>query len=722
MRFQQRRGTRLSLPRSPWQVEQKSEQGQKMPSLQTLNLPSTILVQTIAEAQEIPWWAATVWDYETTGLYWWMDEPFALAALINNTPYVCVGEALWWVQGELAKNIKDETKTVIAYNAKFELHFTSRTVLPVKANIIDPSLALFLIDENRFSGAGHGLKDAVKQLFGYHMTDFKKMLGRVTEETGEYKTRKCTACAGKGWRGRDHTQCNSCAGVGTEARPVTRNRVRLISEVPLEEMAKYAGEDVYWTARVWEWAEARLKANPALERNFYEVQMPLLRTLYDGEHRGIRVDLEATAELREKFLAEIAAIDADVFLRTGVAVEGATSVDDDRDEEGFEGGGDDPLPSVRVNLGSPAQVDRFLYDALRLRRPPFRSKRKAKDGTRVASKWQTDENCLLWLAKHSGNPVAKLIWRRRKLAKYVGTYLDNIIKWAVAEPCNGCSNCASSIPNLTCPYQVWVLYPNFNQTAARTGRLSSSKPLNFQNIPRSPEFRRLFIARPGYVFVIADAKQIELRFLAHYSNEPALVDAYSDPNRDLHQETADKYGITRYVGKTANFAEVYEVYGNTFSMQLFADTEGEVDLTKEQAQEILDNIRAGRPKVKRWKFGVVQYMKAHGYTTTIEDRRRRLKEVNDPNWGKAKYAERQGINAKIQGSVGDLFARELGREQYIGNFRLQIHDEILSEVPLIESEKFSEAVKLSIESFTERYNMRVPILADVSIGADWSAK
>lgn len=713
MRFQQRQ----TMPQAPWNLSRPAQPpaGLRMNGSQTLVPPRCRLVTTLAEAAEIDLTDADVWDYETTGLYWWSDECYALAALVDDVPFVFVGEALRYARTALARNIGDPDRTVIAYNAKFELHFTSRDVLPVRAQIIDPSLALFLVDENRFSGAGHGLKDAVKQLFGYTMTDFKKMLGRVTEETGEYKTRKCTACAGRGWRGRDHSQCDGCAGVGTEARPVTRNRLRLIGEVPIEEMAQYAGEDVWWTKRVWEWADARLRANPELERNFREVQMPLLRTLYDGEHRGIRVDIEAASELRESYLSKIAAIDAEVRVRTGVAVEGATSLRDDEDDDATEdaggGGEQDSGEAVRetVNLGSPAQVDWFLYKHQKLRRPPFRSKRKAKDGSRVASKWQTDENCLLWIAKHSGDPVAKLIWNRRKYAKYVGTYLDNIIEWATEES-----------PG------VWVLYPNFNQTAARTGRLSSSKPMNFQNVPRLDVFRSLFIARPGCVLVIADAKQIELRFLAHYSNEPVLVGAYSDPKRDLHQETADMLELDgkegRYVGKTANFAEVYEVYGNTFSMQLFRDTEGMVDWTKEQAQEVLDRIRASRPMVKRWKLNVVQYLKAHGFVTTIENRRRRLKDVNDQNWGKAKYAERQGINAKIQGSVGDLFARELGKECYVGPFRLQVHDEIVSEVPRGVSEAFAVTVRVSIESFTELYKMRVPILAEVAVGSDWSAK
>lgn len=709
MQFKQRAS---QLPRAPWQVaDQLSSVGQRTSGLPTLTPPRAVLIQTLAEASKVNLASADVWDYETTGLYWWKDEVYALAALVNDQPYVFVGEALSYAREQLAANIADSSSTVIAYNAKFELHFTSHDVLPVRARIIDPSLALFLIDENRFSGSGHGLKDAVKQLFNYTMVDFKKMLGRVTEETGEYKTRKCTKCAGKGWRGRDHSQCDGCAGVGTEARPLTRNRLRLISEVPIEEMAQYAGEDVWWTKKVWEWCEPRLKANPFLERNFNDVQMPLLRTLYDGEHRGIRVDVEAAAELREKYLSKIGEIDAEVLSRTGYVVEGSTAISDDSEEADDTDvcGGEDTVRQDRVvNLNSPGQVDAFLYGYLRLKRPPFRNKRKAKDGSRVASQWQTDENCLLWLAKHSGNPIAKLVWQRRKYAKYVGTYLDNILGWAEPQECNG--------------EQIWVLYPNFNQTAARTGRLSSSKPLNFQNIPHMEAFRRLFIARPGCLFIIGDAKQVELRFLAHYSGEPALVEAYSDPNRDLHQETADTFGITRYVGKTANFAEVYEVYGNTFSMQLFADTEGEVDLTKDEAQDILDRIRQGRPAVKRWKLNTVQGLKSYGYITTIENRRRRLKEINDPNWGKSKYAERQGINAKIQGSVGDLFARELGDEKYIGRFRLQIHDEILSEVPIIESEQFAVSVRTSIESFTQRYKMRVPILADVSIGSDWSAK
>lgn len=674
-----------------------------------LETPPAIVVRDRATARRIDWSLATVWDFETTGLQWWKDEVRALAVLVDGTPMLFVGDACEIAMLAMQRACEDSTATLIAYNAKFDLHFASLDGMQLKANIIDPSLALFLLDENIFSGAGHGLKHAVKTIFGFEMTDFDSMLGTVKYETGEYKTKKCATCSGKGWRGRDHSQCERCAGVGMEARPVVRTRKRTIDEVSDEVLAAYAGADVYWTGKVWEWANARLQANPALLAYFREIASPLLVTLYAGEHRGIRIDLPAVAGLREKYTARINEIDAEVLLRTGVTVEGSASIDDAQEPATPEYGEEDCVQGDRVNLDSPQQVDTFLYRTIGLKRPPFRTQRKGKDGKRVASKWQTDENCLLWLAKNSATDIPKLLWERRKCAKYLGTYLNNMLREAVEES-----------PG------VWVLYPNFNMTVARTGRLSSSGVLNFQNIPHSEEFRALFIARPGKVFVIADAKQIELRCLAHFSNEPALTGPYNDPTRDLHQETADFLELEgkegRFVGKTFNFAEVYEVYGNTAAMQLFRDTEGAIDWSKDQAQDVLDRLRAGRPMVAQWKRSVVKFIEQNGYIPTIENRRRRLPQINERQWALKKYAERQGINARIQGSVGDMFGRVLAEPWTFEYFCLQVHDEVVLECKADEAQAVAEDIKTAIESLTERYTMRVPILADVNTGTDWSAK
>lgn len=700
--------------------------------------PKTIIVSTYAEAIEIDWLRGDVWDFETTGLYWFRDQPYALAVLIDDQPYVAVGEAMTVARGAMLR-----APRVIAYNAKFDMHFATKNVPPESPDwgeIIDPSVALFLLDENRFSGAGRGgLKAAVKELFGYQMVDFETMLGRISEETGEYKTRKCKTCTGKGWRGRDHHQCETCAGIGVQAAPIIRNRQRRIDEVDLHVMAQYAGEDVWWTKRVWEWCETELARHSVLRGLFFDVQMPLLVTLYQAEHRGIRIDRAGVVALREKYLARIAEIDADIIARCGVRPEGAYAIDDENDDDAETGelrtdGLPDLQSTLRINLASPQQVDWFLFTFLGLKRPPFKSKRKKADGSRVESKWQTDESALLWLAKHSGHPVPKLLWERRKCAKYVGTYLDNILEWSVCSttstthtaPGSSTTAAVATGASATETQNVWVLYPNFNQTSAKTGRLSSSKPLNLQNIPRLAEFRSLFIARPGKLLLIADAKQIELRFLAHFSDEPALVDAYKDPDRDLHQETADFLGLPgkdgRYVAKTANFAEVYEVFGTTLAMQLFRDTEGALDWTSQQAQDVLDRIRAGRPKVKAWKKHVVAKLKALGYIKTIEGRYRRLPGIKEQAWGLQKYAERQGINATIQGSVADLFSRLLTMPLIRGILLLQVHDEVVCEIDAAGAAFFCTQVKQAIEGFTDRYRTRVPILADVATGTDWSAK
>lgn len=723
MRFAQR--SSRTVPKNAWTFSRPSLAAPKMNSSVALETPPAVIVRSAESARRLDWSQATVWDFETTGLSWWKDEAYALAVLMDDAPFVFIGDALAVAMQQMRSVCEDSSKSIIAYNAKFDLHFASRDTLRLQARVIDPSFALFLIDENEYSGSGHGLKHAVKTIFGYEMTDFGSMLGTIQYETGELKVRKCSLCTGKGWRGRDHLQCERCTGVGTEARPVIRTRKRTIDEVSEEVLANYAGADVYWTARVWEWASAKLEANRDLRTYFYDVASKALVNLYAGEHRGIRINMDAVVQLRAKYLARISAIDTEIKVRTGVTVEGRAAINDDGQTPDDLSEAGEPNSSSTVNLDSPAQVDWFLYKYLGLKRPTFRTKRKAKDGSRVASKWQTDENCLLYLAKHSATDIPKLLWERRKCAKYVGTYLNNMVEEAILETDH--SPCVQERHRCHFPDdEVWVLYPNFNMTVARTGRLSSSGVLNFQNIPHSDEFRSLFIARPGCVFVIADAKQIELRFLAHFSGDPALVGPYSDPNRDLHQETADFLELDgkagRYVAKTFNFAEVYEVYGNTAAMQLFRDTEGEIDWSKEQAQAVLDRLRAGRPFVAKWKRNVVSYIEANGYIPTVEKRRRRLPQISSNQWALRKYAERQGINARIQGSVGDGFARVLTEDWLFNVFCLQVHDEVVLECKVVEQEIVSENIKVAIEGLTERYQTKVPILAEVATGQNWSAK
>jgi len=497
--------------------------------------PPAVVVTDAIQAGLLPWHLADTFDDETTGFYWWGgDELYALAILIGDEPYVFFGDALRVAADQLCAIAEDPARELIGFNIKFDFHFLRERAIQLRARVLDASVALFLLDENKWSGQSHGLKHAVKQIFGFEMVEFKDMLGYVTEETGEFRTRKCKGCGGKGWRSRAHVVCDVCGGACVESTPKTRRRMRRIDEVPLEVVARYAGHDAWFTKQVWLWAHARLSQKPKLWRNFDEVQMPLLRSLYFMEHRGIRIDREATEALHARFTAEIQEIDAAILARTGCRVVGATAIDDDgvgepgADRAVLEGaveerpdaevgqqlpgtraaaspglrasddsaGSEDRVedlrhPTLEVNLDSPAQTDWFLYSFLGLKRPPFRPQRKAKDGSRVASKYQTDENCLLYVWKHQGQEIPKLLWRRRKLAKYVGTYLNNMLQFAQPRLCNH--------SDVSGHMTIWVLYPNFNQTAARTGRLSSSKPLNFQNIPHDAQFRCLFIARPGCV-------------------------------------------------------------------------------------------------------------------------------------------------------------------------------------------------------------------------------
>ncbi len=505
----------------------------------------------------------------------------------------------------------------------------------------------------------HGLKSLTKRVFGVTLREFKDVLGKKTIRIPDKRTKK-----------------------GTRKKTIPR----LLSEVPSGEVAQYVAEDAYWTERLWfESVKPKLEAQPNLYRNFLEIQVPLTKVLWAIERRGVQVNVKAAEKLERQYTQE--ANDIERRILSG-------------------------LQSLRLEyvplLSSPQQVDELLYKTLGFNRPPFRSKRKDATGQKVQSKYQTDELSLIWLAQDQGHKIAKNILKLRKLRKTCGTFLNAIINHSV----NG------------------RLHTNYNQTGARTGRLSSSKPCNLQNIPRDKAIRRLFIAKPGTKLLRADLSQAELRFLAHFSQDPMLLKAFMDSTTDLHSDTANAVGLInllgyedgRFAGKTANFSVVYGVWADTFRAMLYKETDGRINLSHDEATRVVEGVKNDRFRgLAPWEKRTLQSLHATGWVHTIEHRKRRLPNVHSQNWGIKSYAERQGINAIVQGSVGDCINRIMADLIYdicLKYAVLQVHDELVFEaqdVPAIAAE-----IKKIPGRVVDYYKLTVPLVMEYNIGEVWS--
>lgn len=590
-------------------------------------------------------------DFETSSLEWWKPGDKAIYASITDDTHTVVFHPLtptFW--NELKSFIQIQENTLIGHHIKFDLHWIPE-LEDIQCKLIDTANGLFLLDENKEIG----LKPAVKRIFGYELRNFRDVVGKVREEVPDPTTKKGTR---------------------------VRHRQRTIEEVEPEEVKKYVCEDSFWTWNTWfNYVKPNLHKNPALERNFYEIQMPLAKVLFNMERRGVEIDVEAAKELRQTYREKVSVLE--------------NSIQNILDRKT----GDELL-----NLDSPKQLDNLLYLSLGYDRPPFKPKRKDGKGNKIESKYQTDKHCLIWLAVEQDCEVAGLLLERRKYVKAISTYLTTL-----------------------CEVPDGRIRTSFNQTVARTGRLSSSGSINLQNIPRTKEIRNLFIAKKGSKLLGLDLAQAELRVLAHYSQDENLVAAFLE-GRDLHWDTATATGLdqflpyddARFAGKTGNFSMVYGVWVDTFRYTLYEDSGGKINLTAEQSKEVLTKLNEERFKtVANWKKGVVLSLKEKGFVESIDNRRRRLPDINSNSWKRRSYAERQGINSIVQGSVGDIINRIMANFWYTicSKYQvLQVHDEVVLEVP----EEFDiKDVDILTQDINSYYKLTVPLELTGHFGDRW---
>ena len=437
-------------------------------------------------------------------------------------------------------------------------------------------------------------------------------------------------------------------------------------DLSLSEVYRYACEDADVTLKLKNVLEKELKEQ-GVEHLFYEIEMPLVPVLVNIESNGVLLDTEALKQTSAHFTTRLKEIEEGIYRLAG----------------------------EKFNISSPKQVGELLFDRLKLADKP----KKTKTGQYV-----TSEEVLESL--RSKHEVIGKILDYRGLKKLLSTYVD-------------------ALPQLINP-RTGRIHTSFNQAVTATGRLSSSNP-NLQNIPvrddDSKEIRKAFIPDEGCEFFSADYSQIELRIMAHLSQDPNMIEAFVE-GHDIHAATAAKIykiGIDevtpdmRRKAKTANFGIIYGI--SAFGL---AERMG---VSRQEARELIDGYFATYPQVKAYMDKSIEVAREHGYVETISHRKRYLPDINSRNATTRGYAERNAINAPIQGSAADIIKVAMTRiHQRFQAYNLkakmilQVHDELNFSVPMAEKELVQ---KIVIEEMENAYPMRVPLKADCGWGKNW---
>jgi DNA polymerase-1 len=436
-------------------------------------------------------------------------------------------------------------------------------------------------------------------------------------------------------------------------------------EVPLDVASAYSCEDADYTLRLYGRLKEELEAHSMLDL-LEDIEMPLVPVLADMEKTGVRIDLDVFDALRERFTREIAQIEEEIY----------------------------KLAGGEVNLRSVPQMRELLFERLGL--PVLR---KTKTGP------STDEGVLSELAAQ-GHQIPRLILEYREIDKLDGTYV-------------------SKLPALVNP-ETGRIHTTFNQTVAATGRLSSSDP-NLQNIPvrtvLGREIRKGFVPQDGYLLLSADYSQIELRVLAHLSADPAFVAAFR-ADRDIHRETAARiFGVDpeavdggmRDQAKTINFATIYGQ--GPFALA------GQLGITRAQADQFISNYFERFAGVRRYLDEMKGQAKERGYVETLLGRRRYIPEMRSRNPGVRSFGERLATNSPIQGTAADLLKIAMIRlhDRLAGGstgarMLLQVHDELLLEVPEASVEETRRVVREEMEGAIQ---LDVPLKVDMGVGPSW---
>ncbi len=445
----------------------------------------------------------------------------------------------------------------------------------------------------------------------------------------------------------------------------TGKNQKSFATVPVKEAVFYAAEDADYTYRL------RGKLAPKIDQFelnelYYNIELPLVKVLADIEESGIKVDAAFLDKLSKQIEKKLKKLTEQIYKIAG----------------------------GEFNINSTQQLSHILFDKLKL---PTKGKTAKKTG------FSTDVKVLEELA--ALHELPRIILEYRQLTKLKNTYID-------------------ALPILISK-RTGRVHTSFNQTIAATGRLSSTDP-NLQNIPvrseEGREIRKAFI--PGgkeNVLLVADYSQIELRILAHYSGDKTLIEAFKN-GEDIHTRTAaEVFGVTidkvtpelRRAAKTANFAVIYGVSAYGLSQQS--------ELNVEQSKEFIDTYFKRYPGIKKYMDETIEFARKHGYVTTLFNRRRYIREINDKNRTVRQFAERTAINTPVQGTAADMIKLAMIRihtktQSFQSKMVLQVHDELIFDVHKSELENLKPIVK---EGMEKAVKLKVPVVVDMGVGESW---
>lgn len=455
--------------------------------------------------------------------------------------------------------------------------------------------------------------------------------------------------------------------IGTGSKQVT------IDTAPLNEVAAYAAADAYTTLKLYKHYKEKLDEREL--KLLQEMEFPLIEVLRDLELAGISLDTEFLKIIGLEIHQQINAIESTIHKACNEV----------------------------FNVSSPKQLSEVLFTKLAL---PVIGK-KNKSGT-----YSTDIDTL------------ETLINEKDLNKEQITLIENIIEYRTLSKLS--STYVDNLPGLISK-ETGRLHSDFNQVVTATGRLSSSNP-NLQNIPIKSKYgkliRKAFVAKDSeHLLISADYSQIELRVLAHMADEPALIEAFNN-NMDIHKRTAmeifelKENAITeeyRRVGKTLNFALIY--------MQGPFATAKQLGISMSEAKDFISKYFKAFKKIKPFMDSVLESAHENEYTETLFGRRRYFRNINSPNKILSKEEERQAFNAALQGTAADIMKRaminlycKLKEKKYQSQIILQVHDELVLEVPIHELDLIKELITQEMSSAAQ---LKVPLLVDIGSGHNW---
>lgn len=439
------------------------------------------------------------------------------------------------------------------------------------------------------------------------------------------------------------------------------------SEVDVHRAMEYSCEDADMTLQLMHILEEQLRKD-VNEDLFYDLEMKLIPVLLDMEYSGIRIDTTFFKNMSRRLSVQLKEIEQEIYKEAGMA----------------------------FNINSPQQLGYVLFEKLQL---PVQKK------TTKTRSYSTDVKVLTKLSTLPYR-IPKLLLRYRTLSKLKSTYLEALVKRV--DPSTG------------------RIHTSYNQTVAATGRLSSSNP-NLQNIPirgeEGREIRKGFVADEDHVLLSSDYSQVELRIFAHYSGDPAFRQAFRE-DEDIHTRTAseiiavDGEAVTsdmRRIAKAINFGIIYGMGSRKLSEELGID--------HKTAKDYIDAYYDRYKGVAEYRERTIASARESGYVTTLFNRRRYLPDINHRNRIIRSEAERMAVNTPIQGTAADLIKmamirihERLGRENLRTRMLLQVHDELVFEVPESEIQAVRSLVKEEMEGV---YRLDIPLKADIKIGKNW---